>query len=50
MERIAPMRKALETVIDSTNVLKISKASVYITYYLKLHYQFELIKNKRNLK
>ena len=45
-ERIAPIRKALETVTDSNSVLKISKASVSIYILFKINYQFELIKLK----
>ena len=44
MERIAPIRKALDTVTDSNSVLKISKISVSIITLFKINYQFELLK------
>ena len=46
MERIAPIRKALDTVTDSNSVLKISKVSVSIITLFKINYPFELLELK----
>ena len=46
MERIAPIRKALDIFTDSNSVLKISKVSVSIITLFKINYPFELLKLK----